>query len=95
MTSRRIPIPLTFFVVLAVTIFLIVFFGAWAVSANTADRDDALAFGFVGGSSGVNVTTPSSSQLSTLESAGQENSGVDDTEDSWWAKGFLKACPFH
>ena len=94
MTSRRMPIPLTFFIVVIATIFLIIFFGAWAVSADSAGREKTLAFGFVGGSS-LNPDTSSISELSGLEASAQEVGNSGGEGDSWWEKGFLKACPFH
>ena len=95
MASRWLPVPLTFILVLAITFFLIVFFGAWAVSADAAGRSETIYSGFAGSGSGLNANTPSASQLSTLEGAGPEDGGSAGTEDRWWAKGFLKACPFH
>ena len=95
MTSRRSPIPLTFFVVVAATIFLIVFFGAWAVSADASDREKTLSFGFVGGSGVLDSNAPSSSQLNDLEAPSLEEGNIDDAGDSWWGSAFLKACPFH
>ena len=95
MTSRRFPVPLTFIVVVAATIFLIVFFGAWAVSADASDREKVLSFGFVAGSDSLNANTPSSDQLNRLESSGLEESNIDNADDSWWGQAFLKACPFH
>jgi hypothetical protein len=86
-TSRRIPIPLTFFIAILATIFLIIFF---------ADgRDNTLAFGYVGGSSSLNPDTSSTSDLPGLEVSALEESNADGEGDSWWEKGFLKACPFH
>ena len=95
MTSRRMPIPLTFFIVVIATIVLIIFFGAWAASANAANRDQTLYFGFVGGVSSLNPDTSSASQLSGLQASGLEEGNIDGAGDSWWEKGFLKACPFH
>ena len=95
MTTKRMPIPLTFFIVVAATIFLILFFGAWAVSANSADTNKTLSFGFIGGASTVNPTTPDSSQLSGLQASGLEEGNADGAGDRWWGKAFLKACPFH
>ena len=95
MKSRRVPIPLTFFVVVAVTIILIVFFGAWAVSADAADQEQTLAFGFVAGSDNLNANAPGSSQLKGLEASGREENSISDSADSWWGQAFLKACPLH
>lgn len=92
--AQRVPIPLTFILVVAATVFLIVFFGAWAVSADADGRDKTLAFGFVGGG-GLNANNPNASQLSGLEASGLEEGNLSDAGDSWWGQAFLKACPFH
>ena len=90
MTARRLPIPITFFVVVSAVIFLIIFFGAWAVAADAGDRGRALSFGFVSGATATNATVINSSQASLGESGPGDNAS-----DSWWGSAFLKACPFH
>jgi len=77
-------------VVISAVIFLIIFFGAWAVSADAGDRSRALSFGFVSGSTATNATAINSSQAGL----GQSDTG-DNAIDSWWGGAFLKACPFH
>ena len=75
---------MAFLVVVTAVIFLIIFFGAWAVSADGSERDRSLSFGFGG------VTTPSAEALNSSDARGTE-----DDSDSWWEGAFLKACPFH
>ena len=88
MTARRLPIPITFIVVVSAVIFLIIFFGAWAVAADPGDRSRALSFGFVSGATATNATA--------INSSGLDESGLgDNASDSWWGGAFLKACPFH
>ena len=82
-------------VVVAVTAALIIFFGAWAVSASEEGRE--LNFGFAG-------TTLENSSPNTTE-GGQEpqaafgSAPIGETSggaaESWWGQGFLKACPLH
>ncbi len=84
--ARRIPIPVTFFVVVSAVIFLIIFFGAWAVSADTGAGGRTLSFGFVSGTTATNATALNS---------GQEGGHGEAAGDSWWGGAFLKACPFH
>ena len=95
MTSRRFPIPLTFFLVVAATIFLIIFFGAWAVSADSREGGRALTFGFASGGGSPNVTALSSSQAGDRGAPGLGESTGEAAVDSWWGSAFLKACPFH
>ena len=90
MISRRLPIPISFFVVVSAVIFLIIFFGAWAVSADAGDRGRAFSLGFVSGATATNATAINASQASLGE--GEDG---DNTSDSWWGGAFLKACPFH
>lgn len=78
--------------VLAVVLALIIFFGAWAASADVGGQR-TLAFGLPG-------TTP------TLDGGNlqNENSGPYqvarlasniENSDTWWGGAFLKACPLH
>ena len=83
LTVRRLPIPMSFIVVVASVILLIIFFGAWAVSADASEGGRSLSFGFVSG----NTTS-----ATALNSADGDHSNA---EDSWWGDAFLKACPFH
>ena len=92
MTARRLPVPLTFLVVVAGVIFLIIFFGAWAVSADGNDRGKALSFGFAGAGTNLDSTVLKSGEQPGLAGA-TGGDGIDD--DSWWESAFLKACPFH
>jgi hypothetical protein len=74
------PAPFVFLVVVTATVVLIIFFGAWAVSAESEGR--SLNFGLTG---------------TTLEDFGVAPIGEtsEGVADSWWGKGFLKACPLH
>ena len=46
---KAIPLPVSFILVLAMTIALMIFFGAWAVSADVGERDRVFAFAVPGG----------------------------------------------
>ena len=88
MSAKRLPVPITFLVVVAATIFLIIFFGAWAASADTGDRDaGALTFGFASNDPSLDPTALNSSVVDGDE-------GDADNGD-WWKTAFLKACPLH
>ena len=95
MTSRRVPIPFIFFLVVAATIFMIIFFGAWAVSADSREGGRALTFGFASGGGSSNVTALSSSQAGDPGTPGLNQITGEAAEDSWWGSAFLRACPFH
>ena len=86
---------MTFIVVVSATIFLIIFFGAWAASASAGDRDRTLTFGFASNTTNLDATAPKSSQgLSDGGGTPDDGSGQDEG-DSWWQKVFIKACPLH
>ncbi|MEC9280237.1 MAG: hypothetical protein VX947_05045 [Chloroflexota bacterium] len=90
-TSKRIPIPLTFSIVLTVVIALIIFFGAWAVSADVGNR--TLAFGLPGTTptlSGSNIEDENSGPYQIARLNDQGTAG-----DTWWGGAFLRACPLH
>ena len=89
------PAPFVFLVVAGATVALIIFFGAWAVSANAEGRE--LTFG-------LPSTTLEDSDTASTEGGEQGRAafGVapigetpEGSADTWWGKGFLKACPLH
>ena len=93
------PAPFVFVAVIVVTVALIIFFGAWAVASDAEGR--VLTFGLTG-STLENSETASTEGGSPSTSSGQAAFGVapiGETEsvasDTWWGKGFLKACPLH
>jgi hypothetical protein len=84
------PVPFIFVGVVAVVIALIIFFGAWAVSADVGNQR-TLAFGLPGTTiSGSNVQENNDGpfQVARLDDAGQAS-------DTWWGHAFLSACPLH
>ena len=91
------PAPFIFLVVTGATAVLIIFFGAWAVSANAEGRE--LTFGLTG-------TSLEDSDAAESEGGGQGQAAfgvapIGETAqdagpaNTWWGKGFLKACPLH
>ena len=84
------------------TVMLIIFFGAWAVSASgEADFTGVLA-GATAGFSGT--VSPQSVQSVPTRATGDPNnvprlatdeSGGATVADTWWGKAFLGACPLH
>ena len=92
---RNMPAPFVFVTVIVVTTVLIIFFGAWAVAADAEGRE--LTFGLTGvaqeGSSTVNSEGGEQAQAAFGVSEIGETAGAPS--ESWWGKGFLKACPLH
>lgn len=80
-----------FSLVLVFVLALIIFFGAWAVSADVGNQR-TLAFGIPGTTatlSGSTVTADSGA-LQADQIGGPDNAG-----DTWWGNAFLSACPLH
>lgn len=95
---------------LAVSVMLIIFFGAWAVSASGDADVQSLLSGATAGFSGDALTAPSASSAGNVSGAGSApGAGSGDTAprlasaasgnraaaDTWWGKAFLTACPLH
>ena len=78
--------------VLAVVLALIIFFGAWAVSADVGTQR-TLAFGLPGtvpAISGSNLQQETSGPYQVARLDGNDTAG-----DTWWGQAFLRACPLH
>ena len=77
---------------LALVLALIIFFGAWAVSADVGDQR-TLAFGLPGTTptlSGANLQAQDSGVYQTDQIGAQSTAS-----DTWWGNAFLSACPLH
>ncbi len=93
------PAPFVFATVTIGTLALIIFFGAWAVASDAEGRE--LTFGYTGTT--LEDFGATESEGGSLTSSGQAAFGVapigesseDALSDTWWGKGFLKACPLH
>ena len=89
---RRMPVPALAMLVSAVTIALLIFFGAWAVSADVQDRDFSFAYPVTG-------TTYPANTSDNFQAANQGGSALQTSDptfaDTWWGKGLIKACPLH
>ena len=87
-------IPVTFLIVLVAIILVFVFFGAWAVSANSKAPDREFYFGVAGGDPSFATRTFNTSQT-TAKSGSSNQENDEGLADEWWGKALLKACPFH
>ena len=89
------PVPLSFVLVMAGTVALLIFFGAWAVSADANSRERGLSFAIAGTGPGSGL---GSGILNPKRVQGQEAGQSGDIEgyaDAWWGKALIKACPLH
>jgi len=89
---KAVPLPISFLLVLAMTIALMIFFGAWAVSADVTERDRVFAFAVPGGASSLIADADSTGQLALGNSRTIEGNHAAGT---WWGNGLLRACPLH
>ena len=87
---------------LVVALLLIIFFGAWAVTASSESDLTNVLSGAAAGFSGS--VSPQSAQPVTASSASDPNNvprlasggaAGDTVADTWWGKAFLGACPLH
>lgn len=89
------PAPFVFVAVLVITLALVIFFGAWAVSASAEGRE--LNFGFTPATLDDSRNTaaegsPEGQAAFGAAPIGESSGGATGT---WWGQGFLKACPLH
>ena len=80
---------------MAITIMLIIFFGAWAVSAgNQADLGNIVA-GAASGFSGEVAGQPAQPDANGVPRLATAPDGSQAAADTWWGKALLGACPLH
>lgn len=75
------------------TVALLIFFGAWAVSSSEAGAGGALTSALTGANSNAAESGPS--DANPFQVASLDETGETAAEDSWWGQAFLKACPLH
>ena len=84
---------------MAISIILIIFFGAWAVSANSeADLGRIVAgaaSGFSGDTPGASVQPVASAGSAGVPRLATAPNGSPAAADTWWGKALLGACPLH
>ena len=90
--AKRIPVPLVFSLVLALVLALIIFFGAWAVSADVGTQR-TLAFGMPGTTATLSGTTVDGVKNGVYQA--DQIGDRDVAGDTWWGNAFLSACPLH
>lgn len=90
---RRMPVPALAMLVSAGTIALLIFFGAWAVSADVQDRD--FSFGYPVTGTGPPPAKISDNSLAANQGGSTLQTAEPTFADTWWGKGLIKACPLH
>ena len=91
--TRRLPVPVSFAIVVAGLIALFIFFGAWAVSADASSRERDLSFAVGNAGSGFGVNPVPSESSAGAVSGDAADAGT--SADSWWGRTLLVACPLH
>ncbi len=79
---------------MVVTIMLIIFFGAWAVSASGDADVSSLANTATAGFTGTPYQPGSVPGAADSDSVPRLAS-ADPVSETWWGKTFLVACPLH
>ena len=95
--TNRLPVPLSFILVVAASVAMVIFFGAWAVSADKGQLERTFSYGVSPGIS------PAVDPVAVTEGARVPSSNPGDlsagqtgaSADTWWGKGLLAACPIH
>ena len=78
---------------MVVTLALIIFFGAWAVSSASGAGVSGLASTATAGFTGSTYQAASASSANADEVPRLASN--TDVADTWWGKAFLVACPLH
>ena len=86
-----------------ITVLLIIFFGAWAVSASSEGNLSGVLSSATVGFSGQPLANSQQQGQSGAPTAGADNvprlasaaSAGSAPADTWWGKALLGACPLH
>ena len=98
--ARRNVAILTSIVAMVGTLLLIIFFGAWAVSASGEAGLSGVLSGATSGFSGSISPQSVASETSAVAADGDTaprlaSASAAGATDTWWGKAFLVACPLH
>lgn len=79
---------------MVITLMLIIFFGAWAVTASGDSDLSSLANTATAGFAGAPYQ-PGSAPGVTESDAVPRLASANPASETWWGKAFLVACPLH
>ena len=85
LSLRVLGVPAPFLASVVALVLLTIFFGAWAVSAESAN---SRIYNLAASANGSVIGPPS-------ETSAGLPSEKSTTADSWWGGALLKACPLH
>ena len=89
---NKVPLPVSFVIVISMLIALFVFFGAWAVTVDAANNERELSFA-IGNSVSLGVNPlPAQPNPQATET---KREGGQSAADTWWGSSLLLACPLH
>ena len=86
--------PAIFIIVVSGVVFLMIFFGAWAISVDAADQGRELTFGAVASGAALQLSSDDYPQPGKAGGLAAVEPG-DSKADTWWGDALLLACPFH
>ena len=89
LSLRVLGVPAPFLASVVALVLLTIFFGAWAVSAESAN---SRIYNLAASANGSVIGPPSETSAETSAGVPSEKS---TTADSWWGGALLKACPLH
>ena len=93
-SSKRIKIPLLFTTILAVVAMVVIFFGAWAVSADTGNSKMYVAV--VRGEASILFDDFAYIEPELIETLPENNLARNNARgDTWWGEFLILACPLH
>jgi hypothetical protein len=92
---KKMPVPITFAIVIFGIFALFIFFGAWAVSVDAAEKEQSLTAAIVNSTLGYSAVTAADANQTTL--APHLASLTDNTSaaDTWWGQSLITVCPLH
>lgn len=90
--ARKVPVPLSFIIVVSIVSVVCIFFGAWAVSVDETNQENEFALT-------VNNIRPnldgSTVRIRNEFAAGDTILIRGSSADTWWGSSLLMACPLH
>ena len=98
MNMRSLPVPVSFAVVALGIIALFIFFGAWAVSVDAAEKEQSLTATIVSGTVGYGSLPTVDSLSANQPNLAPHLASLTDTTsaaDTWWGQSLILACPLH
>ena len=92
LSYRVLGVPVAFLASVVALVLLTIFFGAWAVSAESSN---SRAYSLAASANGSVIGPPSQPGPGSSGDLHQLPASEETAADSWWGGALLKACPLH